>query len=209
MKHLYHIQTALSVLLALLMLSVIVLLTFANASSVKGSVSVPVFDNRTAVYTADYLLMPTVQTPEREQIGAEIEAEPEFVPDEDDVNALAQMAYGEARGVKSTTEKAASMWCVLNRVDDSQFPDTVIGVVSQAGQFAGYSKNNPVTDELRELAVDVLIRYHNEQEGNDDVGRVLPAEYLYFSGDGKHNHFRIHLKDKSTYTWWLESPYED
>lgn len=205
MKHPNYIRTVFSVTLVLLILITIIPLVFAGSVSVDDSVTIPVFDNRTVAYSADYLLAPKEEIVETEQI----EAEPEFVPDEEDVAALAKMAYGEARGVKSTTERAASMWCVLNRVDNPRFPDTVLGVVSQQGQFAGYSKNNPVTDELRDLAVDVLIRYHNEQEGEEDSGRVLPSEYLYFSGDGKRNFFRIHFKDKSTYTWWLASPYED
>ena len=47
------------------------------------------------------------------------------VTDDPRVYIIAQLIWGEARGVQSTTEQAAVAWCVLNRVDDPQFPDTI------------------------------------------------------------------------------------
>jgi len=35
-----------------------------------------------------------------------------------------------------------------------------------------------------------LTRWYAEREGQVEVGRVLPADYLWFSGDGERNHFR-------------------
>lgn len=52
--------------------------------------------------------------------------EQEYIPDAAEVEALAKMLYGEARGIASDMEKAACVWCVLNRVDDPRFPDTVL-----------------------------------------------------------------------------------
>lgn len=63
--------------------------------------------------------------------------------------------------------------------------------------------------ELEELAADVLTRYHAERDGEENVGRVLPPEYCFFTGDGKHNHFTIGWQDTETWGWTLESPYED
>lgn len=40
-----------------------------------------------------------------------------YVHDEAEVEMLARLIWGEARGVASDTEKAAVVWCVLNRVD--------------------------------------------------------------------------------------------
>lgn len=108
------------------------------------------------------------------------EDKPEYIPDAAEVEALAKMLYGEARGVTSDTEKAACVWCVLNRVDDPRFPDTVLEVVAAPYQFAGYSADYPVLPELRKIAADVLTRYHEEKSGADNVGRVLPAEYCFF-----------------------------
>ena len=79
------------------------------------------------------------------------------------VEALAKMLYGEARGIASDMEKAACVWCVLNRVDDPRFPDTVLEVLEAPYQFAGYSADYPVLPELATLAADVLKRYHAEK----------------------------------------------
>lgn len=132
-----------------------------------------------------------------------------YTPPAAEVEALAKMLYGEARGIASDTEKAACVWCVLNRVDDPRFPDTVLEVLEAPYQFAGYSENYPVTEELKRLAADVLTRYHAEKSGEENVGRVLPAEYCFFTGDGKHNYFTIGWRDTDAWGWTLESPYKD
>ena len=117
-------------------------------------------------------------------------AEPEYEMyfTEADVIALAQMLYGEARGC-TVDNQIKCVWCVLNRVDDARFPDTIIGVVSAPGQFHGYSPNFPVWDELKEVARDVLTRWSLEKQGVT-VERELPNTYLWFTGDGVQNHFR-------------------
>lgn len=107
---------------------------------------------------------------------------------DDDVTALAQMLYGEARGCTMLNQQQC-VWCVLNRVDDERFPDTIIGVVSQSGQFYGYSASFPVLDELKAVAVDVLDRWSAEKQGIA-VERELDKEYLWFTGDSLENHFR-------------------
>lgn len=128
---------------------------------------------------------------------------------EEDAIYIAKTIWGEARGC-TKIEQAAVAWCILNRVDnDNEYlPDTVEGVVTQENQFHGYSKDFPVDDDIYDLAVDVLERWGREKIGEGNVGRVLPKEYLYFYGDGKHNHFTIDWKDKSTWDWSLENPYE-
>ena len=132
---------------------------------------------------------------------------------EADVIALAKMAWGEALVTKSDTEMAATMWCVLNRFDcdDPYYRNckTIEAIVKQSGAFAGYSSKNPENEHLIWLARDVLDRWNAEQHGETDVGRVLPADYLFFHGDGKHNHFRKDYKHDGHYwDWSLESPYE-
>lgn len=136
-------------------------------------------------------------------------AEAEYIPPAADVEALAKMLYGEARGVASDTEKAACVWVVLNRVDDPHFPDTVLGVLEAPAQFIGYSPDNPATEELKALAADVLTRHHEEEQGAADAGRVIPREYLFFTGDGERNYFTAEWNDSEIWGWTLESPYDD
>nr|DAI72984.1 MAG TPA: spore cortex-lytic enzyme [Caudoviricetes sp.] len=117
-------------------------------------------------------------------------AEPEYEMyfTEADVIALAQMLYGEARGC-TVDNQAKCVWCVLNRVDDARFPDTIIGVVSQSGQFHGYSPYFPVWDNLYAVALDVLTRWSMEKQGAD-VARELDASFVWFTGNGVENVFR-------------------
>lgn len=116
------------------------------------------------------------------------EPEYEMYFTEADVTALAQMLYGEARGCTVDNQRKC-VWCVLNRVDDARFPDTIIGVVSQSGQFYGYSPYFPVWDELREVALDVLTRWSMEKQGAA-VTRELDKNAVFFTGNGSENVFR-------------------
>ncbi|MEA4933683.1 MAG: hypothetical protein VB071_08950 [Lawsonibacter sp.] len=133
----------------------------------------------------------------------------EAAPTEDGAaECLAKMLYGEARGC-SKTEQAGAVWCVLNRVDDPKYPDGVVAVVTQKNQFYGYKADNPVLPELLALAEDVLARWYAEGDCIGNVGRVLPKEYLYFTGDGRRNQFRTEYKGGETWDWSLASPYEE
>ena len=123
---------------------------------------------------------------------------------EADVMMLAQTVWGEARGC-SRTGQAAVVECILNRVDCKHtFPDTIQGVVTQKSQFFGYSSQNPVKEDIRELVVQELERWCVDGEG-----RVLPEEYLYFSGGGRVNHFTTQYCGGTVWDWSWPSPYEE
>lgn len=106
----------------------------------------------------------------------------EWEPDSKDVTALAQTLYGECRGCSKLQQRAVC-WCIFNRVDSEQFPDTVLGVITQKSQFFGYSASNPVWDSLYQIAQDCLIDWHNGEN------RVFDSDYLYFHGNGVKNIF--------------------
>lgn len=128
----------------------------------------------------------------------------------DEIPYIARTVWGEARGC-SKTEQAAVVWCILNRVDSSirYMPDNIIDVVTQKHQFLGYVETFPVTEEIRELVIDVLTRWEMEKAGVENVGRVLPPEYMWFHGDGRHNHFRDAYRGGNRWDWSLDSPYEN
>lgn len=131
------------------------------------------------------------------------------ITDDPRVYIMAQLIWGEARGVPSTTEQAAVAWCVLNRVDDPAFPDTIEGVILQDHQFEGYSSENPAEEEFIFLASDVIHRWREERDGHPNAGRVLPKSYLYFEGDGLRNWFSEEWSSCDFFDWSLPSPYED
>lgn len=131
--------------------------------------------------------------------------------DPNEVALIAKTIYGEANIVTSTEQKAAVAWCILNRADsaDPFYPDTIAGVVTQPHQFAGYKSSNPVTVELYDLAADVMLRWMAEKDGAQNVGRTLPADYLFFTGDGRINYFSKTLDGTDFWDWRLPDPYEN
>ena len=151
------------------------------------------------------LKLPTVEVEEPSPVVEVVEVvtpepEPEVTPQpwtDEEVIVLAKMLWGEARGVSSDAEKAACVWCALNRVDYG-YGDIIVG----------YNEKNPVDDDLITLCIDVLTRWYAEREGQVEVGRVLPADYLWFSGDGERNHFRNAYRGGDRWDWSLPSPYE-
>lgn len=124
-----------------------------------------------------------------------------------EINMLAQLVYAEARGANSRAEKAAVIWCVLNRVDSERFDNTIHEVITARHQFA-YWKGLPILPEYQDLAVDVLNRWVAEKNGEENVGRTLPKEYLYFCADGWGNKFSIEWQSGIYWDWSLPSPYE-
>lgn len=107
----------------------------------------------------------------------------EWKPSDEDVEYLSKMAYGEARGCGYDGIRAV-MECALNRLEDGRWGDTVKDVITYPCQFYGYKSYHPVTDEIKEIAVEVLTDRHNGVEPS------ISRKYLFFTGDGKINRFR-------------------
>lgn len=128
-----------------------------------------------------------------------------FTPDPDEVELIGRTIWGEAGGVKSEAERAAVAWCILNRVD--AWDKTVEDVVTAPMQFLGYRPKGECPQAHLDLAADVLTRWNAEKEGATDVGRTLPADYLYFYGDGERNHFSIEWRSGIYWRWTLTNPY--
>ena len=118
-----------------------------------------------------------------------------YKPDPVEVTALAQTLYGECRGCSELQQKAVC-WCVFNRVADSRFPDTIIGVVSAPLQLQGYSSSNPVWDNLYDIAYSCMVDWHNGEN------RVLDPDMCWFSGRNGINRFRnAWLFEEATKFW--------
>lgn len=143
--------------------------------------------------SADTMVLSRAEAPERANSGlatydtfeAALERAKVAVPDE-----LAELAgraiWGEAGGMQDEAQRAAVVWCACNRADAW---DMDIGDVLNVDQFHGLAIKGKVPAEHVELARDVLARWTLEAEGWQSVGRVLPARFLYFEGDGRVNHF--------------------
>ena len=122
------------------------------------------------------------------------EPEPEpWEPAAEDVAYISRTIYGEARGCDEEQRQAVA-WCILARVEDPRFPDTVEDVVTQPYQFQGYAAGNPV-EPCEADARAVLIAYHDGEWG-------LDPDLLWFAGDGKINHYRNEYEYSKATKFW-------
>lgn len=131
---------------------------------------------------------------------------PEYIPNPHEVELIGRTIWGEAGGVQSKAERAAVAWCILNRVD--AYGKSIEDVVTAYKQFHGYRPKGDCPQEHLELAADVLVRWYAEKCGAANVGRTLPADYLYFVGDGRHNHFSVEYESGDFWDWSLPNPYK-
>lgn len=123
---------------------------------------------------------------------------------------MAKVMYCEARGVRSRTEIACVGWTICNRVDAGY--GALAKVITAPNQFAYRAGAPTVSDygyDLAALAADVLDRWSRERAGQTDVGRVLPRDYLWYAGDGRHNYFRNRYRNGTRWNYALPSPYAD
>lgn len=131
------------------------------------------------------------------------------------ISALAHVALGEYSLIDTPEHKmqcAAVMECVMWRVmagSAKGFNSTVEGVCSQPYQFHGYKPYDAVSDELLAFAADVYARTNKVLNGADpqEVGCVLPTDYLWFYGTGRVNVFRNAYEGGTTWDWSWPNPY--
>ena len=107
---------------------------------------------------------------------------------------IAKVLYGTARNHNSIDQRTV-VWCILNRVDHSNYPDNVQGVCQQASQWIGYSDDNPILDDLYELALGELKIWHN---GRRPVGE----DYIYMSWSSKEISLRNTYEKKDNTRYW-------
>lgn len=149
---------------------------------------------------------------DEEETEGEPEEEPVPMPADSDARVIAQVLYYEI-GAGTKLAQSAVVWVILNRVDSelAYFPDTIEEVCKQkigkTPMFA-YDPEAPVRDDLYDMAMDVMTRWYREKRGEENVGRTLPVEYVYFWGNGKTNFFRIEYQGKDYWDWSLPNPYE-
>lgn len=124
------------------------------------------------------------------------------------------MLNGEAGGVESITERSGPLWTVCNRElsDDPFYAKGLEAIIEQEWQFTGYKPDGKYTQADYDLAVDVFERFYREQHGesSEAVGRTLPQDYLFFTGDGEHNYF-TKVQNGTPYVWGsvYVSPYKN
>jgi hypothetical protein len=109
----------------------------------------------------------------------------EAIPDEL-VAEAALLAWGEYSG-SDYAQRTAPIWCACNRADAWGL---TLDEVMHSDAFHGLLTEREVPEEWYDLARETLARWELEKMGYIDVGRTLPSEYLYFSGNGVVNVYR-------------------
>ena len=69
--------------------------------------------------------------------------------------AVARVLYGTALHHSEDAQRAV-VWCILNRVESSLYPNTITEVCEQPSQWMGYSPENPVIESLYSIADEVI-----------------------------------------------------
>lgn len=104
-----------------------------------------------------------------------------------EVDMLAQMVWGEARGLVAE-EQALTVWCVLNRARDWNL--SIEEVLTAKYQFAGYSESYPVDPDIREMCQSIVDQWEAGEEASTLYPYATSSNYYWFYGDGEHNWFR-------------------
>ena len=81
----------------------------------------------------------------------------------------------------SVEEKAKVVAVVMNRVNSTEFPDTVYDVLTQPNQFPGYIPSDSYSYQVTDSVIQAVDYYFNH---SSEYG-----SYLYFEGDGTWNYF--------------------
>ena len=81
-----------------------------------------------------FVMCPAVRT-SAEELGWP----PMKVFTEEELEMVAKTVWGVARGC-SDIQREAVVWCILNRVDDNRFPDSIIGSLRNPGSLVATTK---------------------------------------------------------------------
>ncbi|MBR5604264.1 MAG: cell wall hydrolase [Bacteroidales bacterium] len=108
---------------------------------------------------------------------------------------IAKVIYGTARN-HSDSDKRAVVWCILNRVEHYAHPDTVAEVCEQPKQWMGYSSDNPVLDDIYDLALTELKIWHS------DGHRPMSNDYIYLSWSSNEIILRNTFEESKNTKYW-------
>lgn len=151
-----------------------------RAGGVRAEKRYEAFQER---FVSDYLA-------QREAEKAGIPPEPRELMRKQQATALAKVLYG----IKENSEQdlRTCLWCVFNRVDSPDYPDTIEEVVAQPLQWIGYSENSPVLDNLYRIACQELDAWQN------GTTRPCGTEFVFMAWSPS----RVVLRDTWDETAW-------
>lgn len=107
-------------------------------------------------------------------VQVQVEREAKDAPRLAEAEEIAKVLYGTAR-YNTEDDQRLVVWCIINRMEATGYPDTIEGVCQQDSQWMGYSQDNPVLENLLNIADEELTRYYS---GNP---RPVGPEYIFLS----------------------------
>ncbi len=108
---------------------------------------------------------------------------------------IAKVIYGTARN-HADSDKKAVVWCILNRVEHYSHPNNVEEVCEQPKQWMGYSSENPVLDELYDLALTELKTWYSGGH------RPMSNDYIYLTWSSKEILLRDTFEENKNTNYW-------
>ncbi len=108
---------------------------------------------------------------------------------EEEMNYIGRLITAEAGGLSNEEMRAVAM-TVLHRVDSPKWPNDMVQVINQDGQYADEDMPAYASDRALEAAFEALDQWNLAKNGlipEEDF--ELPEKFIYFFGDGKHNYF--------------------
>lgn len=130
---------------------------------------------------------------------AEVRRQYEYGGDADmierEAECIAKVLYGTARNHSSDGQRAV-IWCILNRVEHTSYPDTVIEVCEQPQQWMGYDASNPVIEELYNISLETLKSWYNQEH------RPMSADYIFMSWSSNEIVLRDTFEEKPGTHYW-------
>ena len=107
---------------------------------------------------------------------------------------IAKVLYGTALNHNERDQRTL-IWCILNRVDSAGYPGTVKSVCQQPSQWIGYNDNNPILNNLYDIAMKELEVWHNNY-------RPVSKDYIYMSWSSKEISLRDTYETKPNTRYW-------
>lgn len=131
---------------------------------------------------------------QEQQEAAEAERLAAANKERNEAELVAQVLYGVKDN--STADLRTLAWCIFNRVDNARFPNTIEAVVNQESQWMGYRSDNPVLEDLYQIAVDEM------EHWRDGAHRPVSDDYVYMSWSPSSITLRDNYTESGSTHYW-------
>ena len=151
------------------------------------------------LYYEELITQQKAELTERHELEmTELRRQYEYGGDIDSIEAeaecIAKVLYGTAQHHSADGQRAV-VWCILNRVEHASYPNSVIEVCEQPQQWMGYSEDNPVVEDLYDVALEVLKTWYNGGH------RPVSPDYIFLSWSSSEIVLRDRFEEKGAHYW--------